>query len=197
MSRQAARSETTRTSLINAARELFAARGYAAVGTPEIVEHAGSSRGALYHHFKDKQELFRAVYEQIQQQLMQQIADELARTETTDPLTAFEAALRMFLQSCMEPERTRICLIDGPAVLGWQEWRALDEKYALGMVAASLQLGVDSGALRNDVPLRPLAHMIIAALGEAGLLIASSDDPAAARIESEAAVLAILDGLRT
>lgn len=196
MSRQAQRSETTRASLIDAARELFTARGYADVGTTEIVERAGSSRGAMYHHFKDKKDLFRAVYEEIQEELIHQVSEELTRTGTTDPIAALEAGLRIFLQSCVAPDKARIGLIDAPAVLGWQEWRALDDKYALGLVDTSLQLGISTGALRADIPARPLANMILAGLGEAGLFVASAEDPQAARADAERAVLALLDGLR-
>jgi AcrR family transcriptional regulator len=196
MSRQAEKSEATRAHLIAAARELFAERGYAAVGTPEIVGHAGSSRGAMYHHFKDKKDLFRAVYEEIQQELIQRVADEMAGLSDSEPLAALEAGLRIFLQSCLEPDKARIGLIEAPAVLGWLEWREIDERYALGLVTAALEMGIAAGALRADVPTRPLAHVILAGLGEAGLLIASADDPDAARREAEPAVLALLDGLR-
>lgn len=196
MSRQAEKSETTRARLIAAARELFAERGYAAVSTPEIVSHAGSSRGAMYHHFKDKKDLFRAVYEQIQQELIQRVSQQMASPGGAEPMGALEAGLRTFLLSCVEPDKARIGLIEAPAVLGWQEWREIDEKYALGLVTAGLQMGIAAGALRSDIPTRPLAHVILAGLGEAGLLIASADDPDAARAEAEPAILALLDGLR-
>ncbi|SDZ29894.1 DNA-binding transcriptional regulator, AcrR family [Amycolatopsis xylanica] len=197
MGRQAEKSETTRAALISAARELFAEHGYAAVGTTEIVTRANSSRGAMYHHFKDKQELFRAVYEQIQQELMDDVSAHMSHTGDGGPLAAFEAGLRSFLLACLQPDKARIGLIDAPAVLGWRQWRELDEQYALGMVTAGLQLGVDAGVLRTDVPVRFLAHLVLAALGEAGLLIAGATDPGAARLEAERALLALLDGLRT
>ncbi|MEV6771765.1 TetR/AcrR family transcriptional regulator [Nocardia sp. NPDC051030] len=196
MARQAERSESTRAGLVAAARELFAERGYAAVGTPEIVERAGSSRGALYHQFKDKQDLFRAVYEQVQQEILQQVADDMSAAPPTDPLTGLQTGLRTFLLSCVEPERVRIALIDAPAVLGWQEWRALDEKYGLGLVMAGLESGISAGVLRGDLSTRPMALMILSALGEAALFIASSPDPEAARAETEPTILALLDGLR-
>ena len=195
MGRQAEKSENTRAALIAAARELFAERGYAAVGTTEIVNRAGSSRGAMYHHFKDKQELFRAVYEQIQEELIQRVAERIEGAGA-DPMAALRAGLNAFLDSCLEPEKARIGLIDAPAVLGWAQWRELDERYALGIVTAGLQGGVEAGVLRGDLPVRRLAHLVLAALGEAGLLIAGAADPEAARAETEAAVLALLDGLR-
>ncbi|QLY30274.1 TetR/AcrR family transcriptional regulator [Nocardia huaxiensis] len=196
MAKQAERSESTRAALVTAARELFAERGYAAVGTPEIVDRAGSSRGALYHQFKDKQDLFRAVYEQIEQEILQEVGAAMAATPPADAVAALEAGLHTFLMTCVEPERVRIALIDAPAVLGWQEWRALDEKYGLGLIMAGLQAGIAAGALRGDLAIRPLALLILSALGEAALLIASSDDPETARAETEPAVLALLDGLR-
>ncbi len=196
MRRQAEKSETTRTALISAARGLFAERGYAAVGTMEIVNRAGSSRGAMYHHFRDKQELFRAVYEQIQQELIHRVSEQMTNISDGGPLAALEAGLRSFLLACLEPDKARIGLVEAPAVLGWRQWRELDEQYALGLVTAGLQMGVEAGVLRADVPTRPLAHLILAALGEAGLLIADADDPETARLEAERATLALLDGLR-
>ncbi|MEU1207329.1 TetR/AcrR family transcriptional regulator [Nocardia sp. NPDC005825] len=196
MIRQAERSESTRANLMAAARELFAERGYAAVGTPEIVERAGSSRGALYHQFKDKKDLFRAVYEQEQQAILQQIAETMAEAPPTDAMAVLEAGLHNFLLSCVDPERVRITLIDAPAVLGWQEWREVDEKYGLGLIVAGLQSGIQAGQLRADLDIRPLSLMILSALGEAAMFIANSDDPESARARTEPAVLALVDGLR-
>jgi AcrR family transcriptional regulator len=196
MSRQAEKSEATRAHLIAAARALFAERGYAAVGTPEIVERAGSSRGAMYHHFKDKKDLFRAVYEQLQQELIEEISAEMDGLGGADPMAALETGVRSYLRSCVEADRARIGLIEAPSVLGWAEWREIDERYALGVVIAGLELGRATGMLRDDVPLRALAHVVLAGLGEAGLLIAGADDPEAARADAEPAVLALLHGLR-
>ncbi|MFE2959317.1 TetR/AcrR family transcriptional regulator [Nocardia tengchongensis] len=196
MIRQAERSESTRANLMAAARALFAERGYAGVSTPEIVERAGSSRGALYHQFKDKKDLFRAVYEQEQQEILQQIAATMAEAPPIDPMAVLETGLHNFLLSCVDPERVRITLIDAPAVLGWQEWRAVDEKYGLGLIVAGLEAGIEAGVLRADLDIRPLALMILSALGEAAMFIANADDPESARARTEPAVLALVHGLR-
>ncbi|AYF79421.1 TetR/AcrR family transcriptional regulator [Nocardia yunnanensis] len=196
MIRQAERSESTRATLIAAARELFAERGYAAVGTPEIVERAGSSRGALYHQFKDKKDLFRAVYEQVQQEILQQVGETMAAAPPTDALAALEAGLHNFLLSCVDTERVRIALIDAPSVLGWQEWREVDEKYGLGLVVGGLQAGIEAGVLRADLDIRPLSLIILSALGEAAMFIANADDPETARAHTEPVVLALINGLR-
>lgn len=194
MSRQAERSDATRTTLVRAARALFARRGYADVGTEEIVRRAKVTRGALYHHFADKRDLFRAVHEQIESEVTEKIAAELAASGNDDPIKALRTAARTFLDACTEPEIARIALLDAPSVLGWEEWRRIDEKYGLGLTIAGLTMGMDAGRLRRQ-PVRPLAHLLLAAMGEAGMVIANADDPRAARAEVEPALLALLEGL--
>ena len=129
---QAERSQATREALIGAARKLFAKRGYAEVGTEEIVRAAGLTRGALYHHFGGKRELLAAVYEQIERELAERIAS--GALGATDPLEAMRAGTEMFLDACLEPEVQRIVLLDAPAVLGWERWRAIAAEHGLGLI---------------------------------------------------------------
>lgn len=178
---------------MRAARELFAKRGYAAVGTEEIVRRARVTRGALYHHFADKRDLFRAVHEQLEGELTDAIAAELAGAGTDDPVKALTTATRTFLDACTEPEIARITLLEAPSVLGWEEWRRIDEQYGLGLTIAGLTMGMEAGRLRRQ-PVRPLAHLLLAAMGEAGMVIANADDPEAARAEVEPALLSLLEG---
>jgi AcrR family transcriptional regulator len=179
---QAERREATRAALIGAARELFAARGFAAVGTSEIVSRAGVTRGALYHHFTDKHDLFRAVYERVEQELTERIVTEVPLAGADDPVVVLRRGTARFLDACLEPEVQRIALLDAPAVLGYEVWREIGERYGLGLIAAALQSAVDSGALSAQ-PVRPLAHVLLGALDEAALYIARADDVAAARRE--------------
>jgi AcrR family transcriptional regulator len=192
--RQAERSDATRARLVSAARALFAKRGYASVGTEEIVRRAKVTRGALYHHFDDKRDLFRAVHEQIEGELTDAIAAELAGAGTDDPVEALRTAVRTFLDACTEPAIARITLLEAPSVLGWEKWRTIDEKYGLGLTIAGLEMGMDAGRLQRQ-PVRPLAHLLLAALREAGMVIANAGDPKAARAEVEPAVLSLLTGL--
>jgi AcrR family transcriptional regulator len=191
--RRAERGEATRAALLRAARELFAERGYAAVGTNEIVERAGVTRGALYHHFPDKKDLLRAVYEQLEQELAESTARELAGIE--DPIELLQSGLRSFLDACVDPSLRQIGLVDAPAVLGWQEWRDIGTRYAMGMVSVALQGAIDAGALR-PADVDSLSHLILGALGEAAMLVAGADDPVTAREKVEGSLLAMLDGLR-
>jgi AcrR family transcriptional regulator len=177
---QAERRAATRTALIAAARALFAERGYAAVGTEEIVRRAGVTRGALYHHFPAKPDLFRAVYERVEQELTERIVTEVPLVG--DPVAVLRDGTAVFLDACLEPEVQRIALLDAPAVLGYEAWREIGERYGLGLIQAALQRAVDVGAIPAQ-PVRPLARVLLGALDEAALFIARADDVAAARRE--------------
>jgi AcrR family transcriptional regulator len=187
------RGEATRDALLAAARVLFAERGYAEVATEEVVRRAGVTRGALYHYFRDKQDLFRAVFEQTEAEIMQTI---IARVEgLTDPMEELAVGVRAFLDACDDPTLMRIGVRDAPGVLGWEEWREIGNRHGLGLVTGALSWAMDEGQIaRGDV--RTLAHLLLAALAEASLLIASADDPRAARREVERTLMLLLDGLR-
>ena len=193
-SRKAEQSEATRAALMKVARKLFEERDYADVATEEIVKRARVTRGALYHHFHDKKDLFRAVHEQLEAEMAEEIGRQLAEVAASDPLEALVTGARTFLDHCTEPV-ARIVLVNAPSVLGWEEWREIDEKYGLGLVMAGLQGAMDAGVLREQ-PVKPLAHLMLGALGEAGMLIANSEDPVATRREVEPPLLALLEGLR-
>jgi AcrR family transcriptional regulator len=180
--------------LVRAARELFTERGFSDVGTEEIVSAARVTRGALYHHFRDKKDLFRAVHEQMEEEVVAAIARQMEGVE--DPVELLTTGTRAFLDVCMDPAHARVNLLEAPSVLGWEEWREIDMRYGLGLVTAGLQAGMDAGRLRPQ-PLKPLAHLLLAAMGEAALMIANSAEPKATRDEMEVSLLELLDGLHT
>jgi AcrR family transcriptional regulator len=173
------RSEATRRQLVTAARALFGARGYADVGTEEIVRAAGVTRGALYHQFRDKADLFAAVAEQVEAEIARRIA-EGAAVAGAGPVDALRAGARLFLDACAVPEVERIILLDAPAVLGWEAWRDLAGRYGLGLVQLALQSAMEAGAIVQQ-PVAPLAHVLVGALDECALYIAQAEDPAIAR----------------
>ena len=191
---KAAQREATTAALIDVARELFAERGYANVGTEEIVQRAGVTRGALYHHFRGgKEELFRAVVVQISAETAQQVRAAAGVIE--DPWDALVAGIDAFLDACATAEVQRILLIDGPAVLGWDVWRTIDAEYGLGLLEAALQGAIDAGRLPPQ-PARAAAHVLLGALDEAAMVVARADDPLAARAEMGQTVHRLLEGLR-
>jgi len=187
------RSEATRRQLVTAARALFGARGYAGVGTEEIVRAAGVTRGALYHQFRDKADLFAAVAEEVEAEVAERIAAGAAEA-TSDPLAGLRVGARLFLDACAEPEVERITLLDAPSVLGWEAWRDLAGRYGLGLVQFALQSAMDAGAIVPQ-PVVPLAHVLIGALDECALYIAGAEDPAAAREQCAAIFDRILDSV--
>jgi AcrR family transcriptional regulator len=190
---QAERTESTRAALIEAARRLFAERGYASVATEEIVREAGVTRGALYHHFDGKKDLLRASYEQIEGEISARFADGI--TPGAEPLQVLREGAEMFLDACLEPEVQQIALLDAPAVLGWEEWRAIGEKYAAGLIEGVLRHGIEIGAIREQ-PVEPLRHALLGALDEIAMYVARADDPAAARKQSAQTLASLLGALR-
>lgn len=191
---QRERSEHTRAALVRAARDLFTERGYAETSTPEIVSRAGVTRGALYHQFADKLDLFRAVYEQVERELTLRIAGVVA--SQTDPVAAMRTGVETYLDACLEPDVRRIVLQEGVSVLGWTRKREIDESYGLGLIRYALQGLADAGHLRGR-PLEPLAHVLFGAINESAMLLGHADDPAAEREGVESALHSVLDALLT
>ena len=167
--RKAEQSEATRAALVAIARRLFAERGYAKVGTEEIVRAAGVTRGALYHHFSGKEDLFRAVYEDVERELVEQIAT--GAMSAGDPFAALQAGAQAFLDACEDPGIQRIALLDAPSVLGWAQWREIGLKYGFGLVEATLEATMEAGQIARQ-PVKPLAHLLIGAIDEAAMLVA-------------------------
>ena len=185
--------EATRAALVAAARELFADRGYGGVGTEEIVQRAGVTRGALYHHFTDKEDLMRAVLHDLARELAE--ASATAALKETDQWQQILAAVDAFLDACMDPAVQRIMMTDAPSVLGWDEWREIDAQYGLGLVKASLDNAMQTGLIARQ-PVDPLAHLVVGALDEAAMYISRADDPQQARREMGDSIERMLAGLR-
>jgi AcrR family transcriptional regulator len=176
---------------VRTARRLFAERGYADVPAGEIVRAAGVTRGALYHHYTGKQDLFRAVFEELEDEVTQEIA---AVAVAASDRASMAAALSAFLDICQRPEIMRIALIDAPAVLGWAEWRAIERRYGLGLIADLLDSAAAAGVL-TTVPTPALAALVHSSIMEAALLIAHADDRDTTRAQAQQALLAILHSL--
>ena len=191
---QAERSATTRAALIAAARRLWAADGYAPVGTPAIAAAAGVTRGAMYHQFADKATLFAAVAEAVEGDLTQRLQRDVSASGARDPASALHAACDAWLHACEEPEVRQVLLLDGPVVLGWDGFRDLTLRHALGLTEALLQAAIDHGQLAPQ-PTRPLAHVLIGALDEAAMYVATAADRATARGEVARVLHALLDAI--
>jgi AcrR family transcriptional regulator len=191
---QAERTAATRALLIDSARKLFARNGFGAVSTEAIVAGAGVTRGALYHQFDDKAALFEAVYEQVEQELVADVGQRIVAASPGDQLQAMRVGARLFLDLVSAPDVQQIVLIDAPAVLGWEQWRAVGIKYGLGIIEAMLAQAIADGVI-PDQPRRPTAHVLLAALDEAALYIARAADNRHAREEMEQVCDRVIAGI--
>lgn len=191
--RKAEQAAATRAALLGVARELFTVHGYGATGTEEIVDQAGLTMGALYYHFRDKRDLFKAVFEQVEAEFDQIGLD--AAHGKTDPWKAFLAGCIANVDACRRPDIHQICLMDAPSVLGWETWREIDGAYALKSMRGGLRALMRAGVIGEE-PTAPLAALLVGALNEAGLSIAHSEDPEAAREPIVEALIRLLERLR-
>jgi AcrR family transcriptional regulator len=171
---QAERRATTRAALLGAARELFADKGFAATGREEIVERAGVTRGALYHHFASKEVLFRAVYEQLETELMDAIV--VAAVAATDPVEQLRLGARAFLDAAADdPAVRRVVLLDAPSVLSADVRHELSQTYGLGVTVEVLEHAMAAGRIARQ-PVDVLAPIVLAALHQAAELVADGKD---------------------
>ena len=184
--------EATRAELASSARTLFAEHGFAGVSTEQVVRRAGVTRGALYHHFADKQDLFRAVVRDVEDDVLDRTM--AAVVAEPRPERHLEAGCVAFLDACLDPAVRRIMLIDAPSVLGWESCE-FDAERPLGALSKALETAMARGDVDRQ-PVKPLAHLLLAALTEASLYIARADDGPAARNEMGVTLLRLLDGLR-
>ena len=176
------------------ARKLFADKGFTDVSTQAIVAAAGVTRGALYHQFDDKAALFAAVYEDVERDLVTDIAEQIMTAQPLDPLEAMRVAARLFLDRCAAPDVQQIVLIDAPAVLGWDRWRAVGVKYGLGVIEGMLAHAIAEGAI-PDQPVRATAHVLLGALDEAALFVSRATNRAQARMEMDAVCDRLVSGI--
>lgn len=186
-----ARGEATRQELIDAARALFAESGYVGVSVADVVERSGvGTRGAFYHHFTDKKQLFEAAFRDVEKDLvLRSIADPPAG----EPWARLVEGLHRFLDASLEPDVQRIMLIDAPAVLGWEVRRAI-EASSIAAIEAVLQGAMDEGTI-EALPASVLAHVVSAAVEEAALLVAHAHDQVEARRNAGRVLDQLLAGL--
>lgn len=192
MNKKAERGRATRDQLVEIATGLFAEHGYEGTSIEAVLRAAQVSRGALYHHFAGKDALFEAVFEAVELDAGSRLAEHIAGID--DPVEELRAGCLYWITLAGDPVVQRIILIDAPAVLGWQRWRELEERYALGGVKLLMRQVAESGRL----PVRhadPFAHMLLASLNEIAIVITRSEDPEKAMKDGRAAVRELLNRL--
>jgi AcrR family transcriptional regulator len=190
--KRVAQGRATRGQLIEVATSLFADHGYEGTSIDAVLAAAGVSRGALYHHFAGKEALFTAVLEAVSDRVTAEVTE--AIRDCTDPVDAVRTGAMAWIDLAGDPVIQRVMLVDAPSVLGWEQWRAMDEGRTVGAMRAMLQAVSDSGRLPGELVV-PFSHMILAALDEAAMVVARAPDSGAAAAESRKAVDQFLNRL--
>jgi AcrR family transcriptional regulator len=180
--------------LVETARRLFGTQGFADTSLDEVVAQAEVTKGALYHHFRGKEDLFAAVYEQVQHEVSDQVVAEFLRP---DPWEALQLGCELWIDAHLDPAVQRIVMRDARSVLGWEHVRDIEARYEAVSLRGVLRRAVRAGVIDRDVPLRPLALMIMGTLNEACFYVVGSDEPEAARREIRTLLVQLFAGLAT
>ena len=192
MNQRVEQGQATRAALIDVATELFATNGYEATAIPAVLDAAGVSRGALYHHFESKEALFEAVLQSVEAEATLKVTR--AARGATDPLDGLRRGCAAYLAMCRDPVVRRISLIDAPAVVGWERWREIDEQHSFGLIKAAIAAIAADGRVKPEL-IDVMAHMVLAALLEVALLVARADEGRLAIRRGQAAVDELLTAL--
>jgi AcrR family transcriptional regulator len=191
-SRRIAQGEETRSKLLAAAGELFGARGYNDTSLDDIVAAAGVTKGALYHHFEGKEDLFRVLFEQVKRDVSEQVGTTFLQPDAWKALLAGSVAI---VDAHLDPAVRRIVLLDGLSVLGSERVRQIDSRYTAAVLRGALRRAMQSEVIERR-PLRPLALMLNGALAEACMYVVDAEDPEQARAEVEELIARLFVGLR-
>ena len=194
-SRRELYSEATRAALLETATAMFAERGFARTSLDDIAVATQVTRGAVYHHFESKQAVFEAVFDALEQRMIERVAT--AAVGQQDAWRAAMAGLDEFLDLCCEGTYGRLCWLEGPIALGWARWMEYEEKYAYALIDGFLQAAREAGVLA-PVPARTTTQLVFHLLGGAGRTIAEAPDAQRRVVRDECATMIrrMLDGLR-
>lgn len=188
-------STATREALLRAARDLFVERGYAETATEDIVQRARLTRGALYHQFRDKEDLFRAVYAEVEREFADRIVTRMRAVgrRDGDAWREFRDGVQAYLDVALDPDVQRIALLDAPAVLGRAAGHDV-ARFGLDLIRRGLLRSMERRFI-DPQPIEPLAHLLRAAIMEGAMAIARADDHAGARADVGAALDRLVEGL--
>lgn len=189
---RATRAEGTRTALLHHARQVFTQKGFADASTDEMVQRAKVTKGALYHHFANKQDLYQAVIEDMESELVTRL--EAAAAACSDRQSRLKTMCHAYLDACLDPNLARVLVIEAPVVLGWKTWCEIAQTNEVAALARCLAASRITGFI-NGEPLETVAQVLLGALNTGARVIATAPDPQAARLEVEETIERLLAGL--
>jgi AcrR family transcriptional regulator len=194
MATQSERREATRAAIVKAAKRLFGERGFAGTTMDHVATAAHVAKGAVYHHFKTKEALFEAVFDQVSEDLVAEV-ERAARSEN-DALAAMAAGTQAYFAACATDATGQIILRDGPAVLGWERWREIDARHFGGGFPLALARAMEDGLIARQ-PVEPLSRLLLGAVTEAAVACSAGSDLHKTGAEYARAFRTLLDALRT
>jgi AcrR family transcriptional regulator len=193
MATQSERREATRAAIVKAAKRLFGERGFATTTMDHVAAAARVAKGAVYHHFKTKEALFEAVFDEVSRDLVTEV-DRVARSEK-DALAAMAAGTQAYFAACAQDASGQIILRDGPAVLGWERWREIDARHFGGGFPLALAHAMDDGVIARQ-PIEPLSRLLLGAVTEAAVACSAGGDLHKTGAEYARAFRSLLEALR-
>lgn len=195
--RRAEYAEQTRAAVLKAATDAFVTDGYTRTSIAQIATHARVTKGAVYHHFPDKESLFAAVMDYFNEAALTQVYEAVAQHPGA-PWEAALAGLEAALDVCMDPVAARIIYIEGPVGLGWSRWRDSEERYTRRNVSLLLEGLVEAGIYADDLPVEAMAHLVTGMISHIGITLAETPPRKRKRIRGDlqAAMLQLLQELR-
>jgi len=189
-----ARAESTRNTLLRHARRLFTQKGYTEASTDEVVRRAKVTKGALYHHYANKLDLYQAVVEDMEREVVARL--EAAAATCPGPGERLRATCGAYLDACLDVNLARVLVIEAPVVLGWKTWCDIAQEHEVATLSRRLGEAVAAGIIREQ-PLETMAQVLLGALNTAARVIATAPEPAAARLQVEETIERLLNGLES
>jgi AcrR family transcriptional regulator len=191
---QAVRTAATIGAVLDSARELFMERGFTAVSIDDIAAGAGVGKGAVYHHFRSKQDIFEAVLDMVQAELAQALEERIRSNKGKRTPRTIASNVLAYLLSANEDGYRRLILIEGPLVLGWQKWREIEDRHFMASVRTGIEAIVPQGTTQAEV--ESATSLAVGAIVEAARIVGTADDPqATARLHCKV-LEAMLRGLQ-
>lgn len=188
-------SEATRRALLKAARLLFSKLSFADVSVDQICERARVTKGALYHHFKNKKDLFSAVFDQVENEMMAEVA--AASAQQSDPWKQAESAFSAYLNKCLDKAYQKIVFLEAPSILGRDDVFRSGQNLGRDTTRAMLETLQKNGLIEPKLDLEMPTRLLLGMLMEAGLAIAESENQEKARDEAWKTILRFIESLRS
>ncbi len=185
--------DATRAALLRGARDLFSKKGFHGTSVDEVCAQARVTKGALYHHFRNKDELFAGVVEKLESELIDEIS--AGALPSSGPWEQMERGIDVFLERCLDATYRRIVLSEAPGVLGRRQLAEIGERTAEGLLRLILSDMMEKKLIAKQ-PLEIAVRLLLSVLIEAGFLIGESANPQRTKRDVQKSIGRFLESLK-